>query len=199
MQAARNGGAQEPFQVPVPGPPRKTQKSPKISNIIKSAGSLDRRPYTYMRSVVESVVPGQCGDDAHTGKPGKPLVMHEIERHMRSTMLQAERVEREGGRWLEELACNQSALVNSSNLTSAILEQINDDVRTPLAHLLWHLEKRSALAFLPCPLMKHPSPSHMSHTCHTHAATKSDGKLKMEAAGSRQPAHARVRTSSMTR
>ena len=52
------------------------------------------------------------------------------------------------GRWLQQLACDQGALVRASSLCSLVLEKVVEAVRQPLALLLWRLEKSSALTGL---------------------------------------------------
>jgi len=52
------------------------------------------------------------------------------------------------GRWLQQLACDQGALVRASSLCSLVLEKVVEAVRQPLALLLWRIEKSSALTGL---------------------------------------------------
>lgn len=104
------------------------------------------KTWGYMQRLVDAIVP--MPGEPPLGRVGMPRVVTEIKRRLQNALRYLTATGQEGGHWLEELACNQGALVNSSNLTSAILEQINSVVRIPLTHLLWDLEKSSALAGL---------------------------------------------------
>jgi len=104
------------------------------------------KTWAYMQRLVDTIVP--MAGERPNSRVGMHRVMAEIQRRVQHALHYLSPTGHESRHWLEELACNQGALLNSSNLTSAILEQINKVVRVPLTHLLWDLEKNSALALL---------------------------------------------------
>ena len=50
-----------------------------------------------------------------------------------------------GMTWLQNLSCNQSAMVKAGSLTSSIHQQLADVIRQPLAAFLFRLEQHSAI------------------------------------------------------